>query len=135
MKKLLALLVFCLAFTPLVVRAADWVKVAEGGITTSYVDVDSIKMSKGKIYFWYLFNYSPPLQNSPEVLSSMTFSSIIDCDLFSYRNLKNVYYSGYGGDGKVVAIHGGDEQLGYALPETVLYENIKWVCDHIENKM
>ena len=135
MKKLLALLVFSLAFTPLVVRAQDWQYTADSDGVISLIDVDSIKMSNGKVYFWNLYEYTPHMPCCPDTLSSKTFTSIIDCDLLSYQNIRRVFFSEEFGYGEVVSRHEEKEPVRYAIPGSVMGDTVKWVCDHIENKM
>ena len=132
MKKLLALIVICLAFTPLVVRAEDWVLVSKSEKLVSYIDVDSIKMSNGKVYFWYLWNYSPHLPGFPDTLSSKFFISILDCDLFSYQGLRNVDFSEYFGDGTVTSVHDENQPVVYAIPGSVMGITVKSACDFIK---
>jgi len=135
MKKLLALIVFCLVFTPPIVRA-EWVySGANSSGTDSYFDLDSIRNSKGKISAWVLYNYNPHLKNSPEVLSLKELL-VIDCDFFSFRSLTSQFFSEHDGYGENIETYNDfPEKIQYAAPESQIYGQLKMICDHVENKM
>ena len=132
MKKLLALLVFCLAFTPPIVRAVDWVRVTGNNQVITYIDVDSIKMSNGKVYFWYLNDFTPHIPDSPDTLSSKNFTSITDCDLLSYQRLTTTFFSEHLGNGNVTATFEEKDPVSYAIPESIMGHIVEWVCDFIK---
>jgi hypothetical protein len=128
MKKLLALLVFCLAFTPLVVRAVVWFPVEINEQESVYLDLDSIKKADGNVYGWYLVNFQPHFPDHPQILSAMTFISI-ECDLFSYRKLQYSLFPEHSGKGKVLHTYNEDQQVRYAMPDSRIYIVVKSACD------
>ncbi len=139
MKKFIASIVFCLAFTPPIVRAVDWLPVSGDEEITLYVDVHSVKMKNGVIYFWSMSDFFPHLPQMPSTLSAKGFVSIIDCDLFSFQYLTTMFFSEHSGKGNVVSQFGDGklevELVEYAIPGSHQHHGIEWVCDFVKRQM
>ena len=128
MQKLL--LTFALLFSTLMFSTpsfAEWTKVSQSVDGDNYyVDFERIRKHDGYVYFWMLSDYLKP--NKWGSLSARTYKQV-DCKLFRFKFLNDLYYKGPMGTGDA---NGGsnkpDKEWIYAPPNSSSESILKRVC-------
>ena len=127
MKKLLLILVCLLLSNPSFGKWEKTVNNIEG--YDFYLNFESLKKYDGYHHIWVMANYPKP---SKLGVSSHKIYYQIDCKRYRYKFLKDVYYSGQMGEGKIIANSDKpDKDWFYPAPDSARDYWMSGVCKNL----
>ncbi|MDC0651236.1 hypothetical protein OAP52_04155 [Hellea sp.] len=103
---------------------ADWVKLGDSVVGTSYVDFDRIRTNGGYVYFWQLTDFSEPKQGM------LSFKSYVqgDCEIFRFKYLSTSFYKTPMGEGSGDTFSPPNPEWTYPSPNSAGEVILKEVC-------
>ena len=107
---------------------AEWIKVAEAGGNTLYIDYGTIKENDGYVYYWEMTDMLKPFENGT---LSGKFLKEVDCDIpRKFRNLSVVFYKQpmAGGNGDS---YNPPNEWKYPSPNTVAEGMANEACEYV----
>ena len=109
---------------------AEWTELGENVIgTTYYIDIDTVKVNNGYVYYWELSDYLKPSPNG--VLSSKSLNEV-DCDTpRKSRSLSDTFYTQPMASGSVNSSGNDASEWIYPSPDSVGEAMTNAVCDFV----
>ena len=96
---------------------AGWTEVAEAGGNTWYIDIDTVKVNNGYVYYWGITDYLKPINYG--VLSSKSLREV-DCDTpRKSRSLSDTFYTQPMASGSVDTSGNDASEWEYPSPNSV----------------
>ena len=103
----------------------NWKKIGQNKSGSAFfVDRSSIKKSSDKVFFYLLTDYSRPKKN----ILSVTAYIEGNCDQYSWRFLKDIYYGEPMGNGDVINTFNEAGEWNSNKKKSIMEKIMKYVC-------
>ena len=104
---------------------AEWVFFSEDEELTLYTRYDNITKNDGYIYYWTLFDFNPPIE---ETIGSLIFLHQGECYPYKSKILRSVFYREQMGSGEILKDDTIEEDWKFLIPDSNEYLLLESIC-------